>query len=61
MDRDLSCVYNANETILISTSVPIKLDVPISIEINETRLATYVERLRAVLDSILEASSDFGR
>jgi hypothetical protein len=54
---DLSIPVSIDRTIPISTSVPLDLNVPIAIQISDTELAPYLERLRAGLGSLEERLS----
>jgi hypothetical protein len=48
---DTTIPVSIDRTIPISTSVPLDLDVPIAIELGDTELADYIERLRDSLAS----------
>lgn len=54
---DLTIPVSVDRTIPISTSVPLDLSVPIAIEIGETELAPYLERLRLSLESFEQSLS----
>ena len=54
---DMNIPISIDRTIPISTTVPLDKDVPIAIEVSQTELAPYLERLRTGLISIEEALS----
>ena len=54
---DMNIPVSIDRTIPISTTVPLDLNVPIAIEVSETELAPYLERLRTGLASFEEALS----
>jgi len=54
---DLTIPVSIDRTIPISTAVPLDISVPIAIEISETELAPYLERLRLSLDSFEQSLS----
>lgn len=54
---DMNIPVSIDRTIPISTAVPLDLNVPIVIEVSETELAPYLERLRTGLASFEEALS----